>query len=326
VEDVSVLIGMPNLQFLIDHGGPVLFAIILLDEFGLPMPAAPFLLAAGALIAKDQLSPFLAFSLTLIACFIADSTWFYLGRSRGNRVLRFLCRISLEPDSCVSRTQNLFDRYGMRAVLIAKFMPGLSAVVAPMAGISGINFFRFLFFDGIGSTLYLGSYLLLGVLFSNQLEKVITAIAGFGTSAFGFATLVAVAYLIFKYIQRYRLLRELRGDRITVDELQQKIQAGQNLVLLDLRSKAALEQDPSIIPGALHMTLDEVEHRRQEIPRDREIIVYCSCPNEVSSARVAVLLRRKGISRVRPLLGGIDAWRDRNFPIQTHPERVVLTG
>src|SRR5882672_657808 len=184
-----------TIQFLIRHGGPFLFAAILLDELGLPMPAVPFLLAAGALVAKHQLNPFRAVTVTLLACFIADTAWFYLGRYGGNRALRFICRISLEPDSCVRRTRNIFERYGMRAVLVAKFMPGLSAVVPPMAGSSKVSFLRYLGFDAVGSALYVGSYMALGAIFSNQLEKIAAAIAGLGKSAFVLLAAIAVAYI-----------------------------------------------------------------------------------------------------------------------------------
>src|SRR5205814_3194825 len=126
-----------------------------------------------------------------------------------------------------------------------------------------------------------------------------------------------------KYYQRQRLLEELRMARITVDELRQKQEAGENPVILDLRSHAELERNPALIHGALHMTLDEVQVRQREIPRDRDIILYCSCPNEVTSARVALLLQRKGILRVRPLLGGIDAWRERNYPTEPRLVRVA---
>ena len=304
-----------TIQFLIQHGALVLFAAILLDELGLPMPAVPFLLAGGALVAKNQLNLVVALAVTLLACFIADTTWFYLGRYGGNRALRFLCRISLEPDSCVRRTRSLFERYGMRAVLIAKFMPGLSAVVPPIAGSSNVSFVRYLSFDAIGSTLYVGSYIAFGALFSNQLEKIVAAIAGLGKSAFVLLAAIAAAYIAFKYFQRQRLLRELRIARITVDELRKKQQEGGEFAILDLRSRLELEKDPSVISGAFHMSPDEVETRHAEIPRDRDVVLYCSCPNEVTSARVARLLRRKGIERVRPLLGGIDAWRERNYPM-----------
>jgi len=304
-----------TIQFLIQHGALVLFAAILLDELGLPMPAVPFLLAGGALVAKNQLNLFVALAVTLLACFIADTTWFYLGRYGGNRALRSLCRISLEPDSCVRRTRSMFERYGMRAVLIAKFMPGLSAVVPPIAGSSNVSFVRYLSFDAIGSTLYVGSYIALGALFSNQLETFVAAFAGLGKSALALLAAIAVAYIAFKYFQRQRLLRELRIARITVDELRKKQQEGGEFAILDLRSRLELEKDPSVISGAFHMSPDEVETRHAEIPRDRDVVLYCSCPNEVTSARVAWLLRRKGIERVRPLLGGIDAWRERNYPM-----------
>jgi rhodanese-related sulfurtransferase len=197
-------------------------------------------------------------------------------------------------------------------------MPGLGAVVAPMAGSANVSFVRYLFFDAIGSAVYLGTYMALGALFSNQLEAVITALAGLGKSAFVLLAAIAAAYIAFKVFQRQKLLRELRGARITVDELRTKQQGGELFAILDLRSRLELEKDPSIISGAFHMAPDEIELRHGEIPRDRDIILYCSCPNEVTSARVAGLLRRKGIERVRPLQGGIDAWRERNYPMDQH--------
>jgi membrane protein DedA with SNARE-associated domain/rhodanese-related sulfurtransferase len=259
---------------------------------------------------------FVALCPAMVGSLLADLIWFYLGRRYGHRVLGLLCRISLEPDSCVRQTQSVFSRYGMRGLVVAKFIPGLSTLAPPMAGNSSVSVSRFLLFDGIGALLYVGGFILVGVLFSRQLEAIIAALANLGTGALGLVGGVVALYLVYKYLQRHRLLRDLRMARITVDELHQKQAAGESLMILDLRSRAALEEDPLLIPGALHMTLDEVEHRQQEIPRDREIVLYCSCPNEVSAARAALLLQRKGFSRVRPLLGGIDAWRERHYPTQ----------
>jgi len=196
----------------------------------------------------------------------------------------------------------------------AKFLPGLSMLAPPLAGSSGFGAARFLFFDGLGSFLYVGSFMLVGVLFSRQFEQVIAAVAGLGAGALALLAGLVALYIGYKYFQRHRVLRELRMARITVDELHQKLEAGEDVMILDLRPLTELQQDPSLIRGALHMSMDEIEQRQQEIPRDRDIILYCSCPNEVSSARVALRLHRKGISRVRPLLGGIDAWRQRNYP------------
>jgi rhodanese-related sulfurtransferase len=204
----------------------------------------------------------------------------------------------------------------MRGVIAAKFIPGLSTLAPPMAGSSGVTAPRFLFFDGLGSLLYGGGFMLVGALFSHQLEQIIHALAGLGGGALGVVAGSAALYIGYKYWQRQRLLNELRMARITVDELHQKQEAGESPMILDLRSHVELDQDPALIRGAVHMTMEEVQLRQQEIPHDRDIILYCSCPNEVSSARVALQLHRKGISRVRPLLGGIDAWRERNYPME----------
>jgi membrane protein DedA with SNARE-associated domain/rhodanese-related sulfurtransferase len=296
-----------------------------LEQIGLPLPAVPWLLAAGALVASGKLNAGLALGVSFLACMIADSIWFYLGRRGGHRVLGLLCRISLEPDSCVRRTQDVFSRYGMRGLVVAKFVPGLSTLAPPLAGSSGVNLTRFLCFDGVGSLLYVGCFMLLGLLFGHQLNQIISAFAGLGSGALILAAALIALYVGYKYFQRNRLLRELRVARITVDELLQKQEAGEQLLILDLRSRAELAQDPYLIRGARHTTVDEMGRRQQEIPRDREIIIYCSCPNEVSSARLALQLKRKGISRVRPLLGGIDAWRERHYPTELEVAGVTDT-
>jgi rhodanese-related sulfurtransferase len=201
-------------------------------------------------------------------------------------------------------------------VVVAKFVPGLSTVAPPLAGMSGVKAGRFLLADGAGSVLYGGCFILLGYLFSNQIQRVAAALASIGGSAVGLVLGLGTIYIGLKYYQRQRILRDLRTARITAAELRQKQDAGEKLVIIDLRPSEELTLDPSLIPGAIHLRVDEVENRHQEIPRDREVIVYCSCPNEVSSARVALLLQRKGITRVRPLLGGIDAWRELNYPLE----------
>src|ERR1700677_1531083 len=305
-----------SVEFLVRHGAVVLFAAVFVEQIGVPLPAVPWLFAAGALIGAGEMNWFVALGPAIVASLLADMIWFYLGRHYGHRVLGLLCRISLEPDSCVRQTQNVFTRYGILGIVVAKFIPGLSTLAPPLAGNSGISASRFIFFDGIGALLYVGSFLLVGVVFSRQLEAIIAALASLGTGALGVVAGLIALYISYKCFQRYRLLRELRMARITVDELHQKLEAGESLMILDLRSHAALEEEPALIRGALHMSMDEVERRQEEIPRDRDIILYCSCPNEVSSARVALLLQRKGFLRVRPLLGGIDAWRERNYPTE----------
>jgi membrane protein DedA with SNARE-associated domain/rhodanese-related sulfurtransferase len=310
-------------DLLVRHGPVILFLVAFIDRIGIPLPSAPWLLAAGAMAVAGKINWLTALVAAAFGGLLADMIWFYLGRHFGKSVLGFLCRISFEPDSCARRTQNLYTRYGMRGLVASKFIPGLSTLAPPLAGNSGISTPRFFFFDGLSSMLHAACLILVGVLFSRQLEQIINALVGLGNSAVGVIAGLAALYISYKYFQRCRLLRELRMARITVDELHQQQEAGEKPMILDLRPHIELEQDPSLIRGAIHMTMDEVEQRHQEIPRDRDIILYCSCPNEVSSAKVALNLHRKGIVRVRPLLGGIDAWRERNYPTELWVVRVA---
>jgi len=312
-------------QFLMRHGFPLVFVAVFIEQMGLPIPALPLLMTVGALAASGKFSLLLGILVTVIACMIADGFWFYLGRYRGNKVLAFLCRVSLEPDSCVRRTQNVFTRYGLRGIVVSKFVPAMSTVAPPLAGMSGVNAGRFLLVDGFASLLYGTVFLSLGYLFSNQIEQIGAAIANIGGSALSLIAVLVGIYVAYKYWQRRRLLRELSMARITVAELRRKQQAGEDLVILDLRSKAALAEDPSLIQDAIHLSIEDIERRREEFPKDREIIVYCSCPNEVTAARVALLLQKHGFTRVRPLLGGIDAWREKNYPMKTAISRISNT-
>src|SRR6266498_3437238 len=154
-----------TLEFLVRHGAAVLFAAIFVEQMGVPLPAAPWLLAAGALAATGRINWFVALCAATVGSLLADLIWFYLGRYGGQRMLNLLCRISLEPDSCVRRTQGLYTRYGMRGVVVAKFIPGLSTLLPPLAGNSGASTPRFLLFDGLGSLLYGGCFILLSALF-----------------------------------------------------------------------------------------------------------------------------------------------------------------
>ena len=313
-------------QFLINHGLPLVFGAVFVEQMGLPLPALPWLLAAGALSATGEFNLPLGLAATVGACVLADTIWFYLGRLRGNQVLRLLCRISLEPDSCVRRTQNVFTKYGLRGLLVSKFLPGMSTVAPPLAGMSKISVGQFLFVDGLGSLLYGSCLLGFGFFFSRQIDQIGAAIARIGGSALTRLIVLIVPYVAYKYWQRQRLLHELRMARITGAELRDMLDAGNAPLIFDLRSRAAVEEDPVLIQGAVHLSMEDIEARLSEFPLDREIVVYCSCPNEESSARLALRLQRKGFTRIRPLLGGIDAWREQNYPLQARATVEVAAG
>jgi membrane protein DedA with SNARE-associated domain len=186
-------------HFLMGHGGLVLFAIVFAVQAGLPLPSAPWLLAAGALSAGGKLNPVLAVGLTAMAALIADSLWFYVGRRGGERVLRLFCRLSLARNSCVERTRDFFARLGLQTLVAAKFLPGLGAVMPPLAGALGMSTRRFLLFDGLGSLFYAAFYILAGFLFHNQLGQAVAVLNELGLSALLLVLALVIGYIAFKY-------------------------------------------------------------------------------------------------------------------------------
>ena len=260
-------------DFLIRHGYVVLFGWVLLEQLGLPIPAAPLLIAAGALARAGKMNLTFAVTLAFIAVILADLFWYSLGRYRGGRILKLLCRISLEPDSCVRRTENLFVRHGVRSLLVAKFIPGLNTAAPSLAGVFRMPVRRFLIFDSLGGFLWVVTVTSLGLIFGDQLERIALRWGGW---------LVAVlagslaAYVLWKFIQRRRFLRRLRIARITPKELMDKLTAGENISIVDLRQPMDIEAFPQMIPGALRIAMEEIEDRHGEIPRDRDVVLYCS--------------------------------------------------
>jgi membrane protein DedA with SNARE-associated domain/rhodanese-related sulfurtransferase len=296
-------------QYLIDYGASIVFAAVLVEQLGLPLPALPWLMAAGALAAAGKFSLATALWVTVLACVLADSAWFYLGRTRGGSVLRLLCRISLEPDSCVRRTQSMVSKHGVRAILFSKFIPGLSTLTPPLAGMSGINTARFILVDAAGSLIYGGCFIWLGYLFSNQIEQVWNAISSIGSGALYLLLGAVAAYIGLKFWQRQKVLKELRMAHVTVEDLRRKLAAGHDLVIFDTRSIEEYHREAGI-DGAIHLSLEDIRQKRYQIPENFEVVVYCSCPNDVSAARASILLRQNGVKEVRPLKGGIDAWKE----------------
>lgn len=264
------------IQFLLRHGYVVLFGAVFIEQIGVPIPSAPVLLAAGALAAVGKLSFPVVLLLAVGAALLGDMVWFQLGRRRGHNVLRWICRLSLEPDSCVRRTEDIFARHGGRALLAAKFIPGLNTAATPMAGLLGMNVARFILYDAAGTLMWAGAFTAAGFLFSAELEDVARPLARLGNWAVLLAISALACYLAWKYLQRRRFRRQLRIARISPDELARKLAAGENLAIVDLRHALELEADGAKLPGAIQMVPAELELRHQEIPRDRDIVLYCT--------------------------------------------------
>jgi membrane protein DedA with SNARE-associated domain len=264
------------LQFVGRHGYAVLFVWVLAEQLGLPMPAIPMLLAAGALAGTGHMSFGTALLVTTVASLLADTIWYEFGRRRGAKVLNLLCRISLEPDSCVRRTENIFARHGTRSLLVAKFVPGLSTAAPPMAGVVGLPRRRFLLYDGLGALLWAASFGLLGYLFADQLEVVALRASTLGGYLVWLLAAALAGYVLWRWHQRRKFLRELVMARITAEELKQRLDAGEDAVIIDLRHPLDFLPHPQVIGNALRLTPEELETRHTEIPRDREVILYCT--------------------------------------------------
>ncbi len=264
------------LEFLVRHGYAVLLAWVFAEQVGLPLPSAPLLLAAGALAGTGRMSFFGSLFLCVAGAVAADSVWYQLGRHKGIRILQLLCKISLEPDSCVRRTEGIFAKQGARSLLISKFLPGLGAVAPPLAGIFHMRLRRFLLFDALGALAWAGAFLGLGYAFRGELERIGQRLASLGGWLLVLLLTAFACYIAYKFIARQRFLRELRISRIGVDELKEKLDSGEELVIVDLRHSLDFEADPERIPGAFRMDAKELEEKDDLLPRDREVILYCT--------------------------------------------------
>jgi len=294
------------LVFLMEYGAIVLFAVVFLEQIGLPIPAIPILIAAGALVGTGHLSLWATIGSTVVAALAADWIWYDLGRRRGRPVLGWLCRIALEPDSCIRKTEAFFVKHGPHSLVLAKFLPGLSTIAPPLAGIVGLGVPLFLFYDTLGAVVWTGASVGIGYVFADQLEdafRYADQMTPVALLIMAFATLLYVAY---KAVHRRRQLRNV--PRITVKELTEKLKTDVPPLIIDVRP-SALGAMEARIPGAIHMPLDDLGRRHFELPWDRELVLYCDCPGDVASAQGALLLGRLGFTSVRPLRGGIEAWQ-----------------
>ena len=308
------------------YGLLLVFLNVLVEQAGVPVPAVPTMIVAGALAANGKLGLAGVVLAAVLACLLSDLVWYWAGRRFGSGVMRTLCRISLSPDSCVKQSEVRFQRWRGRVLLIAKFVPGLSTVAPPLVGAMGLRVSSFVLLDGLGSLLWAGLAVGLGYAFAAQIDVVLAALASAGTVAFELVLVLLALYIAAKWWQRRRLLVALRMARITVDELNRSIMGGQDPVVVDVRSQAARLLDTRIIPGALLADLESVGRALHDIPSDRELVIYCSCPNEVSAARAAKLLMAIGYRNVRPLLGGLDAWDAAGYLVDRLPPDAAAHG
>ena len=312
--------GLVKMLFL-RHAYSVMFGWVLVEQAGLPVPSVPLMLAAGTMSAAHKVQLALIFPVVMLACLIADTWWWWLGRRFGSRVLDILCRMSLDASTCVNRAQGSIARRGGVTLLFAKFVPGVSTIASPIAGQAGMKLHEFVMFDMAGTLLWAAAWLFAGRFFGDVAERSASLFATLAHFAAGLVVLMILSIVIYRYIQRHRFMAELRGLRLEPEQLLAMIEQAQTAgaeppFIIDLRHPLDVLTDPEVVPGALRIGPQELKLHRDEIPRDRDIVLYCTCPSEETSAKVAMDLRRLGMSRVRPLRGGLQGWKDAGFPLE----------
>ena len=311
------------LALLEQYGLLIIFGNVLLEQAGLPLPAYPLLLVTGALAGAGQYSAAGLLLVAVLAALIADIGWYYAGRRFGRRIMGKLCRISLSPDSCLKQTESLYLRIGPPALLFCKFIPGFASISSALAGSTGTRLTVFVLFDSLGCAIWAGSAIWLGATFSTAIDELLSQLLEMGKWGAGLVLLGLAVFIALKWWERYRFLRDLRMARISVAQLNELLESGETPIIVDTRAAHLVES--GWIPGARFVSLDKVNEFDGADPAT-PVILYCSCPNEVTAAQVAKLLYQRGFTNVRPLEGGIDAWIAAGYRIDRAAEAEPAAG
>ena len=317
------------LALFVKYAYAILFGWVLLEQLGVPVPSIPLLITAGTLTATHRLHTMPAIGAVLAACALADSTWYMLGRRFGGRVLHLLCRFSFESSTCVNKTELYFSRRGALTLLFAKFVPGLSTVAAPIAGQTGMTYQKFLMWDMAGSLVWSLGYALAGRFFGDLARRSARFFALLGHFAVILFVLAVAGLVLYRYLRNRRLLREIIALRLEPAELMEKIDQARAAgepppFVVDLRHPLDYLPAPRVLPGTVRISPGELERRSDVLPRDRDVVLYCTCPNEETSAKLAMQLHKLGVSRVRPLRGGFDGWKQAGYPLLDYVEEEAM--
>jgi membrane protein DedA with SNARE-associated domain/rhodanese-related sulfurtransferase len=299
---------------LTNYGVIIVFLNVLLEQGGLPIPAIPTVMTAAALAGRFDARLVEIVAAGTAGALLADVSWFWGGRVHGRRVLALLCRISLSPDFCVRQTETVYGRVGPAALLFAKFVPGVSNLTVALAGVTRMRAALFVLLDGLGALAFVAVPVALGLIFKNALSDVLATLSRLGLWGLATIVLALALYLAMRWLQRRLFIRQLRMDRITVDELADLIGKGETPLLLDVRPGYQRERE-GMIPGAVGAHPSDLDPIVASFPRGTEVVVYCSCPNEASAATAARHLKRAGFKKIRPLLGGLEAWSNAGHPL-----------
>ena len=314
-------------DLVVQYGPALVFANVLAASLGLPVPAMPCLVLFGAMSAMHpatvgtQLASVLI--LAIVATLIGDSAWYLAGRIYGGNTLKTLCKLSLSRDTCVKKTERFFGRWGVRVLAVAKFVPGLAIVSIPMAGAMGTTYRTFLTYDGIGAALWSGTGLIIGAIFAPQIDMLMAGAGRLGRMAGVIILVLLLLYATYRWIRRRQLINKLATARMEIDELDKLIEAGKPPVLFDIRSREKRKLDPYVIPGTQFADERQLNDIIAKYTPDQKLVIYCSCPHEISAAWMAKQLNEAGFIDVLPLRGGLDAWRDSGRQLEPLDEEPV---
>lgn len=312
-------------EIFLAYGYLILFGWVALEQLGVPVPSIPILLTAGTLSATHRIHAEWALGAVIAACAVSDTVWWMLGRRFGGRVMRLLCRFSLEANTCVSKTENYFGKHGASTLLLAKFVPGLSTVAAPIAGQTGMGYLKFLAYDMAGALIWGGTYIYAGRFFGDALKRNAEMFHLMGHFAVVLVALMVLGFLVYRVMKQRRFLASVGNMRLDAKELKamlddSALNGEQPPYIVDLRHPLDYMPDPRVLPGAVRIGPSELAKHAERIPLDRDVVLYCTCPSEETSAMVALQLHKLGIYRVRPLRGGFDGWKDAGYPLEAYAE------
>ena len=259
------------------YGVFLLAGNVFLEQLGVPVPAMPLFVVAGALVAEGRLAGPPLLLAVLLAALAADTIWYFLGRKYGWHILRLLCGLSLSTDTCVQKTSAAYDRFGLRTLLFAKFVPGLSAVSVPVSGALKTPYLRFLGYDAAGTLIWAGAGLGLGAVFHREVDGLLGFLRRFGAGALGLLASALAIYLAVRLVRRRRTLARLRMARLNAAPLAERLLAlDGSLVVVDVRNRLARRDDPRKVPGAVVVDLGELDAKLREIPVEKDVALYCT--------------------------------------------------
>jgi membrane protein DedA with SNARE-associated domain/rhodanese-related sulfurtransferase len=298
------------LHFIEVYGLWVVFISVLLDQGGLPVPSYPAIVVTAGLAASSGQPVLPILLVAIVAALVADLIWYAGGRRYGAALLRLVCQVSLSPDSCIGQTRRVYGRWGTPSLIVAKYVPGFAAVATTLAGETGTSLRRFLLYDTIGAALWAAGAIAIGVIFRGAIDAALAELANLGQYALTALLVVVALFVAGKWWRRHRFLRQIRMARIAPDELNALLRADSAPVVLDVRTLDR-RNATGWIPESVHAP----DVGDLGLPQETEIVTYCDCPHDASAAIAARRLKELGYTNVRPLAGGVVAWRDAGLPL-----------